>query len=181
MVKKAGPVIKTAPVATHGAGGIPCFCCRCFTCIHIEFLKTLPGMVKASEVVINFIIQGLLLKYGLLYHAQIGSAFEGALTTSSACFLNSSILLLCYMCSEKSYKLIQSSQFEMIFNFIACCFCLSSASCLGFATTVFLWPLYIITPGFYVYPAMTTAYYLSGVVGVLYGIDTYFAYIEYRG
>ena len=45
-----------------------------------------------------------------------------------------------------------------MFNCIACFLCLSSASCLGFATKLFLWPLYAITPGFDVYPAMTAAY-----------------------
>lgn len=45
-----------------------------------------------------------------------------------------------------------------MFNTIACFFCMSSASCLGFATKMFLWPLYAITPGFDVYPAMTAAY-----------------------
>ena len=60
---------------------------------------------------INFIIQALLINYGLKYHAQIGTAFEGALTTSSACFLNSGVLLICYIFSEKSYKLIQASYF----------------------------------------------------------------------
>lgn len=64
--------------------------------------------------VVNFVIQGLLINYGLKYHAQIGSAFEGALTTSAACFLNSGVLLLCYIFSEKSYKLVQSSYFVSI-------------------------------------------------------------------
>ncbi|XP_016843304.1 protein singles bar-like [Nasonia vitripennis] len=120
MVKKGGPVVKTAaPERTHGVGGIGCCCIRCCTCVHVEFLKTLPGMIKVLEALVNFIIQGLLVNYGLKYHAQIGSAFEGALTTSAACFLNSGVLLLCYIFSEKSYKLVQSSYFVSIMPVIS--------------------------------------------------------------
>lgn len=46
-----GPIIRMAPDDSHGAGGIQCCWCRCCTCIHIEFLKTLPGAVKVAETV----------------------------------------------------------------------------------------------------------------------------------
>lgn len=46
-----GPVIRMSTSGTHGAGGVECCCCRCCTCIHVEFLKTLPGMVKVCETV----------------------------------------------------------------------------------------------------------------------------------
>ncbi|XP_014228051.1 protein singles bar-like [Trichogramma pretiosum] len=175
MPKKAGPIIKESTDEAYGVGGIPCCWCRCCTCIHLEFLKSVPGIIKTLEVVISFMVQGLLLKYGLRFHAQIGTAFEGALTTCSACFMTSLILLMCYMVSEKSYKLIQASYFEIMFGTIACFFCLSAASCLGFATKTFLLPLYVASAGLEVYPAMTTAYMLCGTLGAVYAIDCYFA------
>ncbi|KAK0171063.1 hypothetical protein PV327_007764 [Microctonus hyperodae] len=175
-----GPIIRMAPDDSHGAGGIQCCWCRCCTCIHIEFLKTLPGAVKVAETIISGLIQSLLINYGLRYSATIGSAFEGSLTTSSACFLTSAVLLACYVVSEKSYRLIKASLFEIMFNALACFLNLSSASYLAFSTKMFLWAQYYITPGFDVYPAMTAAYMMSGVVGVLYGADAYFSFRNYR-
>ncbi|KAK2575535.1 hypothetical protein KPH14_011255 [Odynerus spinipes] len=114
-----GPIIRMSSAGTHGAGGIECCCCRCCTCIHIEFLKTLPGIVKVCET-------------------------------------------------------------EMMFNAVASFLYLSSASYLAFSTKVFLLPEYYLKPGFDVYPAMTAAYIMSGIVGVLHGADAYFSYVYYR-
>ena len=61
--------------------------------------------------VISGLIQSLLINYGLRHSTTIGNAFEGALTTSSACFLNSAVLMACYFISEKSYRLIRTSLF----------------------------------------------------------------------
>ncbi|XP_006557896.1 protein singles bar isoform X3 [Apis mellifera] len=160
MVKNGtGPVIRMSSTATHAAGGVECCFCRCCTCIHLEFLKTLPGVLKLCETIISGLIQSLLINYGLRYSTTIGSAFEGSLTTSSACFLTSAVLLACYIVSEKSY---------------------SSASYLAFSTKIFLLPEYYIKPGFDVYPAMTAAYIMSGFVGILHGADAYFCYTHYR-
>ncbi|XP_011497506.1 PREDICTED: uncharacterized protein LOC105361902 [Ceratosolen solmsi marchali] len=178
---QGGPVIRMATMGTHGNGGIGCCFCRCCTCIHLEFLKSVPGIIKALETIISGLIQSLLINYGLRYSATIGSAFEGALTTSSACFLTSAVLLGCYIISEKSYRLIRASLFEMMFNALSCFLYLSSASYLAFSTKMFLWPMYVITPGFDVYPAMTAAYLMSGVVGLLHGADVYFSFREFRG
>ncbi|XP_031835985.1 MARVEL domain-containing protein sing isoform X2 [Nomia melanderi] len=169
----AGPIIRMSSNGTHAAGGVECCCCRCCTCIHVEFLKTMPGIIKLCET-------SLLINYGLRYSTTIGSAFEGSLTTSSACFLTSSVLLACYIVSEKSYKLIKSSLFEMMFNALASFLYLSSASYLAFSTKMFLLPEYYIRPGFDVYPAMTAAYMMSGFVGVLHGADAYFSYAHYK-
>ncbi|XP_043269689.1 protein singles bar [Venturia canescens] len=181
MVKNGGPVIRMASGGTHGAGGVECCFCRCCTCIHIEFLKTLPGVFKVCETIISGLIQSLLINYGLRYSATIGSAFEGSLTTSSACFLTSAILLGCYVVSEKSYRLIRASLFEMMFNALGCFLYLSSASYLAFSTKMFLWSQYYVTPGFDVYPAMCAAYMLSGVVGVVHGADAYLSWRHYKG
>ncbi|XP_076377301.1 MARVEL domain-containing protein sing isoform X2 [Megalopta genalis] len=155
---EAGPIIRMSSGGTHAAGGVECCCCRCCTCIHVEFLKTMPGIIKLCETIISGLIQSLLINYGLRYSTTIGSAFEGSLTTSSACFLTSAVLLACYVVSEKSYRQIRSSLFEMMFNALASFLYLSSASYLAFSTKLFLLPEYYIRPGFDVYPAMTAAY-----------------------
>lgn len=69
--------------------------------------------------IISGLIQSLLINYGLRYSTTIGSAFEGSLTTSSACFLTSAVLLACYIISEKSYRLIKSSLFVRLKS--CCC------------------------------------------------------------
>lgn len=46
----------------------------------------------------------------------------------------------------------------MLYNCISCFMYLSSAVYLALATKFFLWPIYIMTAGFDVYPAMTAAY-----------------------
>ncbi|XP_076240654.1 MARVEL domain-containing protein sing isoform X2 [Calliopsis andreniformis] len=168
-----GPVIRMSSTGTHAIGGVECCFCRCCTCIHVEFLKSMPGILKLSET-------SLLINYGLRYSTTIGSAFEGSLTTSSACFLTSAVLLACYIVSEKSYRLIRSSLFEMMFNALASFLYLSSASYLAFSTKIFLLPEYYVKPGFDVYPAMTAAYILSGFVGILHGADAYFSYVHYK-
>ncbi|KOC66585.1 hypothetical protein WH47_08978 [Habropoda laboriosa] len=203
MIKNGtGPIIRMSSAGTHSAGGVQCCFCRCCTCIHLEFLKTMPGVLKLCETIISGLIQSLLINYGLKYGTQIGSAFEGSLTTCSACFFTSAVLLACYAVSEKSYRLIRSSLFEMMFNALASFLYLSSASYLAFSTKVFLLPEYYIRPGFDVYPAMTAAYVrpiiilrlispnfqyvlaflqiMSGFVGVLHGADAYFSYTQYR-
>lgn len=38
---------------THGAGGVGCCCFRCCTCIHVNFFKSLPGIIKICETVIT--------------------------------------------------------------------------------------------------------------------------------
>lgn len=180
MKRNAGPIIRMASNDTHGAGGIQCCFCRCCTCIHIEFFKTSPGILKICETVISGFIQSLLINYGLRHSATIGSAFEGALTTSSSCFFTSTVLLACYFLSEKSFRLIRASLFEVIFNSLACFFYLSSASFLAVSTKMFLMAQYYLMPGFEVYPAMTAAYMLCGFVGLLHGADAYFSYIHYK-
>lgn len=180
MKRGTGPIIRMVSNDTHGAGGIQCCFCRCCTCIHLEFFKTLPGVLKVCETVISGFIQSLLINYGLRHSSTIGNAFEGALTTSSACFFTSTVLLACYFLSEKSYRLIRASLFEVIFNSLSCFFYLSSASFLAVSTKMFLMAQYYVMPGFEVYPAMTAAYMLSGVVGLIHGADAYFSYIHYK-
>ncbi|XP_014213735.1 probable cytochrome P450 6a14 [Copidosoma floridanum] len=180
---RTGPVVRIqAPMPTaHGNGGFECCFVRFCTCVHVEFIKSLPGVFKGLETLLSGMIQSLLINYGLRYSATIGTAFEGSLTTSSACFFTSAMLLVCYIVSEKSYRLIRASLFEMMFNALACFLYLTSAAYLAIATKLFLWPIYSFTAGFDVYPAMTAAYTLSCAAGLLHGVDAYYCLSEFRG
>lgn len=46
--------LRMSSSGTHGAGGVSCCYFRCCTCIHIEFFKSLPGIVKIMETVSNY-------------------------------------------------------------------------------------------------------------------------------
>lgn len=50
---------------------------------------------------------------------------------------------------------------EALFNVVAAFLYITSSSYLSYAVTAFLKPLYIVTPFFQVYPAMTAAYVSS--------------------
>jgi sulfite exporter TauE/SafE len=77
----------------------------------MNFVARIGDSTNVMFQVISGLIQSLLINYGLRYSSSIGSAFEGALTTTSACFLTSALLLACYTISEKTYRLIRSSLF----------------------------------------------------------------------
>ncbi|KAJ8959814.1 hypothetical protein NQ318_011546, partial [Aromia moschata] len=90
-----------------------------------------------------------------------------------------------------------SGEEETAFNAIASFSYITSCSYLGYAVNVFLQPMYLITPYYQVYPAMSAAYvsmgnyrllnYIRGVrmvgtlLGVVYGYDAYKSYKYFKG
>lgn len=95
-----------------GSGGIEICCgCRVCSCIHLEFLTSQAGLLKLFEVVLGSFCQTLLVQFGMSSASDIGQAFHGFLTTASACVMTSSILLVCYILSEKTYHLVRQSLF----------------------------------------------------------------------
>lgn len=129
--------------------------------------------------VLGSFCQSLAFNYGLHYAATIGPAYQSFLTTACWCLMTTILLLFSYVFSEKSSILVRQSLFvsrnyqsllgtdaitfllllqETVFNAVACFSYLSSCSYLGFSVNTFLYPLYIVTPYFQVYPAMSAAY-----------------------
>lgn len=94
-----------------GSGGINICCCRICTCVNLEFLTTQNGLLKLSEVILGSLCQTLLIRFGLPYADDIGQAFISFLTTVASCLTTSTILLLCYLVSAKSFQLIRQSLF----------------------------------------------------------------------
>ncbi|XP_047119908.1 protein singles bar [Schistocerca piceifrons] len=181
----AGPRVvrvRQAAPSSGGAGGVPCCgCCRCCSCLHFAFLSTTPGKIKVAEAVLGAVCQGLLVRYGLQQSALIGKSFYSFLTTASACLLTTSVLIASYLLSEKSFSLVRSSLFETLFNGTAAFLYLSASSYLAHAVLTDLWNMYTVTPFFQAYPAMTAAYVLGVVLGILHGWDAYLAYKHFRG
>ncbi|PSN42073.1 hypothetical protein C0J52_16392 [Blattella germanica] len=174
------PHIVTVGVDTPRGGGVHCCCCTCCTCIHLQFLKTTEGRLKLAEVILAAICQSLVLNYGMAYSQNMGPAYDSFLTTVSSCLLTSGLLLACYILSDRSMGLLRSSLFETLFNAVAAFLYLSSSSYVSYAVNIFLRPLYLVTPFFQVYPAMTAAYIIGGVLGVVHGYDAYLAYKVFR-
>ncbi|KAB0794418.1 hypothetical protein PPYR_11257 [Photinus pyralis] len=180
MIGGRGPIV-TVHRTTGGDKGIKCCCCMCCTCFNWTFLKTQHGILKIVEVILGFFCQTLAINYGLGYDGAIGKSYHSFLTTCSWSLMTSIILLFCYVFSEKSISLIRQSFFETAFNITACVSFLSASSYLGFAVNAFLYPMYIITPFFQVYPAMTAAYVLGFISGAVHGYDAYKSYRYFKG
>lgn len=101
-----------------GSGGINICCCRICTCVNLEFLTTRNGVFKLCEVILGSLCQTLLIRFGLPYADDIGQAFISFLTTVASCLTTSSILLLCYVVSAKSFQLIRQSLFVITFVYL---------------------------------------------------------------
>ncbi|XP_037084773.1 protein singles bar-like [Pollicipes pollicipes] len=126
------------------------------------------------------ICQSLLINYGIGYSASLGHAYSIFLTTACACLFSTGILLLCYLVSAPSVALIRQSIFETLFNGVAAVLYLGASAFLSFTVQSVLWPQYVVTPYFQVYPALTAAYCLGLVVGCVHGYDAFLAYRWYR-
>ncbi|XP_072393044.1 protein singles bar [Diabrotica undecimpunctata] len=175
-----GPTI----VAVHNAasqGGINCCFCRCCTCLQLQVLKSPEGIIKLAQILLGFFCQSLALNFGAGYASTIGSSYQSFLSTASWCLLTSFLLLFSYVCSQKSLNLLRSSLFETLFNGVAALSYFGSCSYLGWAVNTFLQPMYIITPFFQVYPAMSAAYMMGTILGFIYAYDGYKSYQYFKG
>lgn len=95
----------------QNVGGINICCCRICTCINLEFLTTKHGLLKICEVILGSFCETLLIRFGLPYANDIGQAFISFLTTVASCLTTTTILLICYLVSSKSFHLIRQSLF----------------------------------------------------------------------
>ncbi|XP_058063883.1 protein singles bar [Anopheles bellator] len=165
--------------------GIRLGCCRVCTCVNLHFFLSKNGLLKCFELVLGWFCQTMLIQFGLDTAKDIGDAFLGFLTTCSAFLLTTTILVLCYTVSNRTFHLVRQSIFEVVYNGLGCVMYLSAASYLGFAVNVFLYPKFLIfknTGGIHsAYPAMTAVYYMGGIVGLVYGVDAFVAYRHLKG
>ena len=91
--------------------GIKLCCCRVCTCINFGFVTSKAGLLKLLQLGLATLCEGLLIRYGVPAADSIGQALTSFLTTTAYCFATTSILLICYCFSEKSYGLIRQSLF----------------------------------------------------------------------
>ncbi|KAL1498240.1 hypothetical protein ABEB36_009071 [Hypothenemus hampei] len=175
--------VVSVPVHSPGGqGGLNCCCCcRCFSCLHLEFFKTGPGKIKLTEFFLGLFCQSLALEYGSTCSGSMSLSFQSFFTNVAWCLLTTLLLLLCYVFSPKSISLIRSSCFEVLFNSIAAFSYLSTCSYLGYMVNIVLKPLYIVTPHYEAYPAMSAAYLLGSIVGLIYAYDAYKSYRFFKG
>ncbi|KAJ8982135.1 hypothetical protein NQ317_002862 [Molorchus minor] len=137
--------------------------------------------MKYSQSGLGFFCQSLALNFGIHYASTIGPSFQSFITTASWCLMTSFLLLICYVFSKNSFNLLKSSLFETVFNIVAAFSYITSCSYLGYAVNVFLQPMYLITPYFQVYPAMSAAYMVGTLLAVIYAYDAYKSYRYFKG
>ncbi|KAL1140557.1 hypothetical protein AAG570_000487 [Ranatra chinensis] len=138
-------------------------------------------MLKIAEMILGGMCQSMLVNFGMSQCQVIGSAYLSLLTTNSACVSTVTLLLICYVLSQKSFSLIRSSLFETMFNASAAFSYLCSSSYLAFAVNVYLYPLYLVTLGFIAYPAMIAAYMMGFALALLHAVDGYYSYRHFKG
>ncbi|PNF18291.1 hypothetical protein B7P43_G16318, partial [Cryptotermes secundus] len=61
--------------------------------------------------VLAAVCQSLVLNYGMTHSQTLGPSYDGFLTTVSSCLLTASILLVCYLLSDRSIGLLRTSLF----------------------------------------------------------------------
>lgn len=176
-------VIQPAAYAGGGGehGGIDCVCFTCCPCMYFGFLRTKAGWLKVIELVITAITLILVLEYGMPYSETLGRAFNFFLIIVSASIFIICLLVFCYIISSNSFSLIRSSVLETVFNVIACILYLACSVYLSWAVQTYLYPHYKTTAYFTVYPAMTAAYVLGFVLGIVHAVDAFLAFRQLRG
>lgn len=82
----------------------------------LYFYINVGGCLKASEIVILFYIQiiaglckSMLMNFGLKYASLIGFSYDAFLTAISGSAITTGVLLLTYIWSENSMRLVRSS------------------------------------------------------------------------
>ncbi|XP_042222278.1 protein singles bar-like [Homarus americanus] len=176
-------VIQPSAYSNRGGGeaGINCICCTCCSCIHLGVLRSKFGWLKIIQLFLSAICLSLTLNYGLPHSSKIGESFTFFLVTISACIFVVCLLTFCYIISANSFQLIRSSVLEIVFNTLACILYLTSSAYVSWSVQTFLWIPYLTRPYFTVYPAMTAAYALGLVLGVVHGIDAWLSYKQFPG
>ncbi|KAG5677061.1 hypothetical protein PVAND_006845 [Polypedilum vanderplanki] len=158
--------------------GIQIGCFRFCTCVHLGFLSSRSGMLKLFELLLASCCETLLINFGM--RELSATAFHSYLTTVSACLSTTFILIVCYTLSARSYYLIRQSLFEIIFNGLAC-FSFGSAACyMGFMSKLPSYRNILLFTFSNTNPALTSIYYIGGLLTVVYFADTIVAYKYYR-
>ncbi|EFA09938.1 protein singles bar [Tribolium castaneum] len=180
MIPSRGPTVITVRPSAKSRG-INCCCCNCCTCLNLQFLRSEPGVLKILELFLGSFCQSLALNYGLDFSGTMGPSYQSFLTAVAWCIMTTTLLLFCYVISEKTCSLVRQSLFETVFNATACFSYLSTCSYLGYIVNMFLKPMYVTVPYFQAYPAMSAAYMIGGLVGAIHGYDAYKCYKYYKG
>jgi len=154
--------------------------CRVCTCFNVQFLTTRCGLLKIFEIVLGSCCETLLIRFGMSAAQDIGEAFFSFHSTVSACLSTSFILFVCYFLSSKTYGLMRQSIFEIFFNAFACFLYISASCYMGWSTNVYLYPQFFSSSSSTAFPAMVCVYYVGAILGIVYGMDAFVAYKDYK-
>ncbi|CAA9999934.1 unnamed protein product [Nesidiocoris tenuis] len=123
----------------------------------------------------------MLINFGTSQAALVGMSYTSLLMTNAACTSTVSLLVLCYVLSQKSFNLVRSSFFETLFNISAALSYLSSSTYLAIVVNLYMNTVYYVTMGLVTYPALVAAYTMGFTLGLLHALDAYNCYKHFRG
>ncbi|XP_065219798.1 protein singles bar [Planococcus citri] len=168
------------PVVIPSRAKLPlCSCCG-FN-LNFAYLKSYAGLLKILQLIIAGLCKSLLMNFGLKYASLIGFSYDAFLTTISGSVITTTVLLLTYIWSENSMRLVRSSLLEVFFNGSTCLNFIGSCSWLLLTIHTFLYPDFLAIPFFFIYPIMVAVNILGFLLSLIYGIDCYLAYKYYKG
>ncbi|CAG9798102.1 unnamed protein product [Chironomus riparius] len=154
--------------------------CRVCTCFNVEFLTSKCALLKLFEIIIGSCCEMLLVRFALGAATEIGDAFFSFHSTVTSCLLTTSLLMISYFLSAKTYNLMQQTVFEIFFNTFACFLYASSSSYIGFASNFSLYPRFVSSSSDAAFPALVAAYYLGAILSICYGIDAWTCYKVFK-
>jgi hypothetical protein len=87
----------------------------CHEVYEITLLSVCP---PCPVQILAAVCQSLVLNYGMSHTQTLGPSYDSFLTTVSSCLLTASVLLVCYLLSDRSMGLLRASLF--VSNRFAC-------------------------------------------------------------
>ncbi|XP_064487591.1 protein singles bar-like [Ornithodoros turicata] len=176
------PTVRTVPVnvplqtvvTTTGDSGV---CCGCF---NFGIFNTRAGIYKLVEVILGAICLYLVLLYGTPVWLMLGPAYAFYLTSVAASLMGSSVFFFSYLLSRKTYLVARNTVLETVQNTIAFLLLSGSSAFLVVQTSLWLWPLYLLTPFFQAYPAMMAAGVLGCCAAAVHAFDGILAFRDMK-
>ncbi|KAK3919516.1 Protein singles bar [Frankliniella fusca] len=89
-----------------------CCCCGCCCCcLNLQYLRTLPGVLRLVQLALSWMCNWLVGRYALRVSGTLGSAMPAFFLASAGGALGCSLLLAVALLSAKSVALLRASLF----------------------------------------------------------------------
>jgi len=150
-----------------------CFCtnmCKACTCFKVDMITTPVGALKIIELILGVACLLFISHHGSAFHYNEPMASRAMLFLCPTSIHNGLILLLCYMCSYKTFSMVRPSLFEVLLNF--------SSALLYIAPSISLMNKSV--DALVRDPDIIGTYILGFFLGIVHFIDATLAFVEHR-